>query len=825
MTPAVAKRFRLLASALSVLLLVGTLAVGWFYFRIRASLPRLDGAATVAGLGAPVAVERDALGVPTLRGQTRADVSRALGWLHAQERFFQMDLLRRSSAGELAELFGKAALPRDRATRLHGFRKLAQRVLAQLPPAERTQLDAYTAGVNAGLAALGDKPFEYLVLRTTPQPWRAEDSVLVVYAMTLDLQDDVGRYEQTLMTLRDKLGDEAVAFFAPAMTPADAALDGTTAPVAPLPGPQLIDLRKRPKPLSSLDARHPLNSPFTFPAPDVTTHFPFPPRAPEAVMGSNAFALSGTHTASGAALLANDPHLDHGVPNIWYRASLVWPGHQITGVTLPGLFVVVLGSNGHVAWGLTDAYADTGDLIVLQVNAISPRLYTAPGHDELIEIEKRHETILVKDSDRVTADYEWTIWGPIVTTNEKKRPVVHRWTAHEPAATNFAFFGLEDATTVPAAVAIAHRSGMPAHNFLVADRAGDVAWTIAGAVPRRVGYDGRVPTNWAFGDRRWDGLLQPNDYPVVTTKPTGKPAEILSPSGRLWSANQRQIGGPSFATLGDGGYGRPARAAQIRDALTPLERATPKDLLAIQLDDRALFLTPWQKLLVETLRSTATAEKKSRAELRTLVEKWEGRASLDSVSYRLVHDFREAVYHRIFPAIFDPCLDTGPAFNWRKLHLESALWTLLREKPAHLLNPAFPTWEAVLVAAADDVVTRIEKSGTSIARATWGQKNVLNVRHPFSYSLPAFLTGWLNFPATALPGDHDLPRVQGPRHGASMRMVVSPGRETEGLYHMPGGQSGHPLSPFYRAGHESWERGDPTPFLPGKTAHTLTLSP
>ena len=841
MTPAVAKRFRLLASALSVLLLVGALAAGGFYFRIRASLPRLDGATTVAGLGAPVTVERDAQGVPTLRGQSRADVSRALGWLHAQERFFQMDLLRRSSAGELAELFGKAALPRDRATRMHGFRKLAQRVLAQLSPAERTQLDAYTAGVNAGLAALGDKPFEYLVLRTTPQPWRPEDSILVVYAMTLDLQDEVGLHEQTLMTLRDKLGDEAVAFFAPALTPADAALDGTTAPVAPLPGPQLIDLRKRPKPLSSLNPRLPVNAPSAFPASDFASSFPFPPRDPEAVLGSNAFALSGAHTASGAALIANDPHLDHGVPTIWFRASLEWPGppvvpgsppsalnaplHRITGVTLPGIFAVVIGSNGHIAWGLTVANADTGDLIVLQVNAISPRLYTAPGHDELLEIEKRRETILVKDSDAVTADYEWTIWGPIVTKNEKKRPVIHRWTAHEPAATNFTFFGLEDATTVPAAVAIAHRSGIPAQNFLVADRAGDIAWTVAGALPRRVGYDGRVPTNWSFGDRRWEGFLPPNDYPVVTTKPTGNPAEILSPSGRLWSANQRQIGGPSLATLGDGGYARPARAAQIRDALTPLERATPKDLLAIQLDDRALFLTAWQKLLVEALTPTATAEKKSRAELRGLVENWAGRASLDSVSYRLVRDFREAVYQRIFPAIFDPCIDTGPAFNWRKLHLESALWTMLREKPAHLLNPAFPTWDAVLLAAADEVVTGIEKSRTPLARATWGQQNVLSMRHPFSHSLPAFLTSWLNFPATALPGDHDVPRVQSPRHGASMRMVVSPGHEAEGLFHMPGGQSGHPLSPFYRAGHERWERGDPAPFLPGKTAHTLTLTP
>ena len=816
MSPAVAKRLRLLAGIVGALLLAAAVAGGWFYSRIRASLPLLDGTSVVAGLGAPVTVARDALGVPTLRGQTRADVSRALGWLHAQERFFQMDLLRRSSAGELAELFGAAALPRDRATRIHGFRALARAVLTRLPAAQRIQLDAYTAGVNAGLAALRERPFEYLVLRATPQPWRAEDSVLVVYAMTLDLQDPLNRYEQTLMTLRDKLGDEAVAFFAPLQTPADAALDGTTAPLAPLPGPKAIDLRRRPKSADALTLAVPS---------DRDARFPFPFRDPEVVLGSNAFALSGAHTASGAALLANDPHLDHALPNTWYRASLEWPGHQLTGVTLPGLFAVVIGSNRHVAWGLTEAYADTGDLIVRQVNPISPRLYTAPGHDELVAVEKRHETILVKGAAPVTVDYDWTIWGPVVTTNEKRRPVVQHWTAHDPAATNFAYLALEDATTVAEAVAIAHRSGMPAHNFLVADIAGDIAWTIAGALPQRVGYDGRLPTSWAFGDRRWAGLLTPDDYPVVTSKGTGLPAETLTRDGRLWSANQRQIGGPGLAKLGDGGYARPARAAQVRDDLSPLERATPKDLLAVQLDDRALFLAPWQKLLVATLTPAATAEKKSRAELRALAEKGDGRAAVDSVSHRLVRDFRDAVYRRVFPAIFEPCLGTGPAFDWRKLQLEGPLWTMLREKPAHLLDSAFATWDALLLAAADDVVTGIEKSGTSLAGATWGRQNTVRIRHPFSYAMPAVLTGWLNLATTALPGDHDMPRVQGPKHGASMRMVVSPGREAEGIYHMPGGQSGHPLSPFYRAGHPAWERGDPTPFLPGTTAHTVTLTP
>jgi penicillin amidase len=201
--------------------------------------------APLAGLSAPVTVARDALGVPTVRAENRRDVARAVGWLHAQDRFFQMDLMRRSSAGELAEIFGERALPRDRAIRMHGFRKLAELVIARLPPHERAIVDAYAAGVNAGLGALSERPFEYVVLRATPQPWRPEDSILVIYAMTIDLQNETGRYERTLMTLRDQLGPEGLAFFAPLTAPDDAALDGSTAPLPPIPGPKTIDLRAR----------------------------------------------------------------------------------------------------------------------------------------------------------------------------------------------------------------------------------------------------------------------------------------------------------------------------------------------------------------------------------------------------------------------------------------------------------------------------------------------------------------------------------------------------------------------------------------------------
>ena len=305
----VAIRLRLLASVLSVLLVGAVLAGVGAWWLARRSLPPLDGAMALPGLSAPVAVERDALGVPTIRGATRADVARALGCLHAQDRFFQMDLLRRRSAGELAELFGRSALPIDRDVRVHSFRTLARRALGSLAPEQRALVDAYAAGVNAGLASLRARPFEYFALRVQPRPWLPEDTLLIGYAMVLDLQDTANRYERMLAAIQDTYGRTLLDFLAPRGTALDAALDDSTFPSSPVPGPDMIDLRKR-KPEAAIWTDMRL----------VDAATPFDGLTP----GSNAFALAGRRTANGSALLANDMHLRLGVPNIWYRASLVW---------------------------------------------------------------------------------------------------------------------------------------------------------------------------------------------------------------------------------------------------------------------------------------------------------------------------------------------------------------------------------------------------------------------------------------------------------------------------------------------------------------------
>jgi len=395
MKPVTVKRLRLLGGAASVLLLIALALAAWFYVKMRASLPLLDGQASIAGLGANVTVERDAQGVPTLRGSSRLDVAAALGFLHAQDRFFQMDCSRRHAAGELAELFGKAALPHDRLVRIHGFRTLAQQVLKNLSADERELIEAYTKGVNVGLARLGTKPFEYILTRNEPQPWKAEDCVLMVYAMTLDLQDEDAVYEQSLAALHDTLGQPALAYFAPLIGPEDAALDNTTASLAPMPTERMIDIRRR---TYTTEEKH-----------ASLTHR----ELPEVLPGSNAFALSGKYTDSGAALLANDMHLKLRVPNTWYRASLVFPATnsqgetRVTGVTLPGAPLVIAGSNGHIAWGFTNAYADTSDLIVVNATTAGPGTYM--NGDKVLLYEKRTESIRVKGNEPETISISSTI--------------------------------------------------------------------------------------------------------------------------------------------------------------------------------------------------------------------------------------------------------------------------------------------------------------------------------------------------------------------------------------------------------------------------------
>jgi penicillin amidase len=547
-------------------------------------------------------------------------------------------------------------------------------------------------------------------------------------------------------------------------------------------------------------------------------------------VGSNNWAVAGSQTKDGRALVADDMHLSIGVPHIWYRASFVWPDEtsdaapsdeanakkpeqRVTGVTLPGTPALVVGSNGHVAWGFTNSEGDWADAVIVEELPDDKDSYQTPDGPK--KFERHQEIIKVKGSPDVPFEVVSTIWGPIMARDHKDRPLAHRWVAHDVEGVNMGLIGIESAKTLEDAMARANVSGSPAQNFVVGDNQGRIAWTILGRMPNRIGFDGRLPTSWADGSRRWDGYREPADYPRI----------VEPQSGKIWTANARVVSGEMLDKLGDGGYDLGARAGQIRDDLLATEKATEADMLRIQLDNRALFLEPWRDLLLQTLTPEALEEKPSRKDMKAAVEDWGGKAAIDSTGFRLVREFRRHLLAQLSDVLVNSCKKYDDKFTIAGLdRTEGPVWSLVTERPEHLLDPRYPTWNALLLDAADHVNSEATKGG-KLADYTWGKYNTTRIQHPLSRAVPA-LAGWLDMAALELPGDSaDMPRFQSPTGGASQRMGVSPGHEEDGYMHMPCGQSGHPLSPHYADAHEAWAEGKPTPFLPGPAVHTLTLKP
>ena len=811
-----------------VLILLLVLAAGavagafWARAELRASLAQLDGRLQLPGLTAAVRITRDALGIPTVHAFNRIDAARATGFLHAQDRFFQMDLARRRAAGELSALVGVRALPLDRDIRIHRFRAEAQRAIGLLAAADRELLDAYAAGANAGLQSLAAAPFEYLVLRQTPAAWKPEDSLLVVLSMFVTLQDDDGSYEATLGTMQERLPAAMVDFLAPRGSEWDTPLVGVPFPLPPVPGPDVYDLRSR------RAGKRPVIVPQQLDFErvelgirrwelDVDERL----RASEAI-GSNNFAVAGSLTADGRALVANDMHLAIRVPNTWYRASLEWPDEErggepqrLTGVTLPGVPALVVGSNSHVAWGFTNTYADWSDIVLIDADPTDPNRYMTPEGPR--PFERHQERIEVAGGPTVVHEVVWTIWGPLLEPDALGRRRAYRWVAHDADRLAVSVRPMEAARSLDEAFDESNGLGTPGQNIVAADRSGRIGWSVYGSIPRRIGFDGRLPASWADGSRRWDGWLADAEYPRV----------VDPPDGRVWTANARVADGDMLDALGDGSYEIGSRARIIRDRLAAGTQFAERDLLAIQLDTSSTFLERWRALLLNVLASNAGSGSATRAEFREIVDRgWTRQVQSDSAAYRLVRAFREVASSRVIAFVLSECYEADPSFDYTTVRRrDAAIWQLLSEQPQHLLDPAYESWSAFMIAAVDETIAQAmrDRSG-SLRDRTWAEYNVTAFRHPLSQALP-FIGRRLDMPFAELPGDLYTPRVHWGAIGASERMVVSPGREAEGIMHMPTGQSGHPLSPFYANSHDAWLKGEPTPFLPGDTVHTLTLAP
>ena len=788
--------YRFLPIVFLLFLALALLLAGATWLVLRGSLPQYAGTVDMPALTAPVTVERDAMGSVTLRAQSRHDLVRALGYVHAQERFFEMDLMRRRAAGELAELFGPAALPADLKTRGHRMRARASAALKELPAMQRQLLDTYRNGVNEGLAALAARPFPYLLTRTRPRAWCSEDSFLVIQAMYFTLNDASNLRELAFSTLHAVLPKTAYRFLTASGGEWDAPLIGPAFRWPEPPSADELDLRKLdPSLMRSTDEGN------------------------EDLPGSNSFAVAGP-LADGAALVANDMHLQLRVPNIWFRTRLIYPNsrhpglvNDIIGASLPGTPAIAAGSNRQIAWSFTNSYADLMDWVRIPRHPADPSRYRSANGWKSATLHR--EILHVRDAPDEILDVYETEWGPILATDHDGTPLALAWAAHRPGAVNMEIALLEEAETTDEAVAIAQNAGIPAQNFIVGDRQGKIAWTIAGRIPARTGnYDPMLPADWSKPNTGWDGWLMPAQYPLITNPP----------SQRLWTANARTADGLMLDRLGDGGYDLGARAKQIRDSLREREHFSPASMLAIQLDDRALFLARWRKLLAMTLNQTESTP--WRAEMQEALQDWDGHASTVSVAYRVVRAFRREVVNSVLDGFAAEIRRGDPAFVLPTLNqAEHMVWTLIEGRPQHLLPPVYADWENLLESCARRVAERMHRQPGGIAARTWGERNTARIRHPLSRALPEFIGSWLDMPRDQLPGDSKMPRVQGPDFGASERFAVAPGDEERGYFEMPGGQSGHPLSPYYGSGHTDWVIGKPTPFLPGPPKQTLLLRP
>ena len=814
------------------------------YFALRGSLPLVEGELRSSNLESGATIERDSFGIPTIRAKSRNDLAFATGVAHAQDRFFQMDLMRRAAAGEMAALLGPSLVGADRTLRRHQFRAMASQIVGDASPRERDLLAAYVAGVNSVLDSANTRPWEYLVLRTQPRPWRIEDSVLVAFSMYLNLNDSTGANEIARGRLREGLPAELYAFLHPVGTEWDAPIVGGAWRTPPVPGPEVFDLRiqgpgsatgssferaaRRARsripasdsslqPLTYMDVGNadlvgnsdrPASSPI------------FQPAIPaEQMPGSNSWAIAGTHTASGAALLANDMHLGLRLPNVWYQARLIVEAagrnrRDLAGVTLPGLPLLVVGSNGQVAWGFTNSYGDWTDVVIVETDPQDPTRYFTPDGNEAFRLHR--ERIEVNGAADVSFEFKSSRWGPIIETDARKGPLALAWTAHRAEATNLRLLDFETADSIEAILDLANRAGIPVQNFVAADANGRIGWSLMGRVPIRGEYDATVPTSWRSAGSGWIGWREPEEYPRV----------IDPPSARLWTANARTLDAQTwFGFVGDGGYDMGARAAQIRDTLFSNSAATAQDMVELQIDDRALFLTRWRDLLLEILDAPGAIQEGRRAKARELVEAWSGRAVASDPGYRIVRAFRNQVRYDVFTSLTAAARVRFPDTRFSpSSQFEGPLWRLVTERPLHLLDSRHESWTAALLASVDTALDELLEGCDELSVCSWGRENTLNMRHPLSSALP-FVSRWVDMPPTPMNGDAAMPRVQSPSFGASQRIVVSPGREAEGLFQMPGGPVSHPLSPFYGAGHEQWVRGEPRPLLPGKAEYVLTLLP
>lgn len=761
------------------------------------SLAKVSGEHRVHGLQNLVVIERDKLANASVDAQNRTDACRALGFLHAQERYFQMDCLRRGSAGELSELFGELALLFDKRTRPQELRGVALKIFNHLGDKERQELLAYTDGVNCGLKALHCAPFEYWVLRAPCLPWRPEDTFLVCYNLFQALQDSQGEKTVNRGTLYAQLPKDVARFLAENGSIWEAAIDGSRTPKLPIPPATsfayLSQSQQGAEPHCALSTAL---------------------AEPIGMSGSNSWAVTSDLAKDGGALVACDMHLRLGVPNVWYRARLRYKNESgrtvcLDGATLPGVPAMIIGTNQNVSWGFTNSQINTTDLIAFELGSDG----TYRLGEQTIPLEVRNVPIKVRGRPDYIQVQRHSHWGPVLDKTYQGYALAARTVERDFRALNLGLVDLEGVENVDDAIAIAKSLRIPALHFFSADTRGQIGWSLTGSIPQRT-YKTYLPLKPDEIDS-WQNFIPPHQMP----------SKIYRSNGRLWNANHRMLNEDIGIAFNTENMINGIRGFQIERALTSDSNWTPEKMLRIQLEERAIFFDRWHDLVNTLVHLPACANIPRIDELKRAVAGWDGHCRSTSVGYPCIRNFRECIMQRILKRLLAPCYSSDPEFSPSCVDFEEPIWQILAERPEYLIDPVLGSWEKELVLAIETMestfATRFK--GQPLDQLQWKDCQIVDIRHPLG-SKP-YLAKLLNMSTDHIGGDAWVPKIFYFSLGATQRMVVSPGRENAAHFHMPGGQSGNPLSRNFRSAHPMWLRGEFQPLVPGKSQHRLKLLP
>jgi penicillin amidase len=756
---------------------VGLALAAGGYAWLRTALPKTSGEVVLQGPGAPIEISRDRDGLVRIRAQSEPDAYFALGYVHAQDRLWQMEFQRRVGAGRLAEILGRRALGTDRFMRVLGLRRLAGLSLAGLSDGTRAALDAYSAGVNGFIAGhRGAWPPEFVLLRHTPEPWTPVDSLVWGRLMGLRLGHN-WRTEALRSRLAERLSPRQIAELWPKRAPG---------------GPITLSRRSEP---GERDAAAALWRAL--------------PEALRPVSASNAWVLAGRHTTTGRPLLANDAHLPFRAPTMWYLVHMEAPGLRITGATVPGLPFTVLGHNGRIAWGLTAAETDTQDLFVERVDRADPTRYLTP--DGSRPFDRRKETIEIKGEASVTLTVRLTRHGPVVSdlgaSNISLRDRNEILALATPALdaddrTPDALYLMGRARNWAQFRDALRRFAAPHMNVTFADIAGNLGFISPARVPVRRNGNGEVPAPGWSGSHDWTGTIPFAALPQATDPP----------SGRFINANNRSVPERYPYLLGRSrapGY----RAGRIAALLDRKPRHSLDDMAAMQLD----AVSPMARdLLPHMLGAIAQAAPATgnRATALALLRAWDGTMDRAGPAPLIFTAWLRALNRRLYAdelgPFFEDFWDLKPKFV-KAVLTRLAHWCDDVDTAATESCP-----ERTDLALGDALAMLIENHGGDIAGWRWGEAHRAVFRHRILGQIP--LIGALaNIEIPAPGGGYTLnrgrSRIDSPTrpfastHGAGVRAIYDLADLERSRFMIATGQSGNPLSPHYADLTRRWRDG------------------